>query len=87
MGILCCIATPSRVIVEFEGDPGAAAKEPGSYLVGRPEDVELSTVISSEFDSKRRRAVFALPLSNVTPGEWLRVEFDPTDDVLRPGSA
>ena len=74
VSIRTCVATPSRVVLFFDGYPEAPAVLDGdSYRIGNASEGSLRPSTSLEYDIDSRVAVLSNPIKGVVVGEWLRI--------------
>ena len=71
-----CVATPSRIVLMFDGQPDdAAAWDPESYGVADANDLDRRyDVTAAEYDHVARVAVLPNPVRDIEVGAWLRIE-------------
>jgi hypothetical protein len=79
VSIRTCFATPSRVVLSFDGDPEAPAVLDGdNYRIGKASEGSPRPSTSLEYDFDSRVAVLSNPIKDVLVGEWLRIVVSPT---------
>jgi hypothetical protein len=71
-----CVATPSRIVLMFDGQPDdAAAWNPESYGIADANDLDRRyDVTAAEYDHTARVAVLSNPVPDIEVGAWLRIE-------------
>jgi hypothetical protein len=75
LSISACVATPSRVVITFEGEPDvAAAQDEANYKVVKALGTSRTYRSGpSEYDPEARVTVLRNPVIDVTLADWLRV--------------
>jgi hypothetical protein len=72
VSIKTCVATPSRVVLYFDGSPEAPAVL-DTYRIGNASERSSRPSTSLEYDFDSRVAVLSNPINDVLVGEWLRI--------------
>lgn len=79
VSIRTCVATPSRVVLFFDGYPDTDAVLDGdNYRIGNASEGRPRPPASLEYDFDSRVAVLSNPINDVLVGEWLRIVLSQT---------